>query len=288
MPPAADTLCLVPTSATNEPTTRAARHAQRAAERVADRGVPAPRPRPLVIAGAVVSALALAGSAASGLRGLEIAAVVVAGLVVAVGWPRLVASPTPRGSSVVLGVTTVALGASLLAKGAEPLLEHVPAAVAAGIIAMCLHPLVQESARADLARGLTGTALGILVISCGAVLTSTVPHGASPVVIAGIALAVAALVDLVTERARLVAWMLPVGMLVGGVAAMAAHWILAAEVEPWAALVGVLGAGVALSLRRALSQQPAVEGVLGGVATGVASVLVVGPLLHLISRLPLG
>lgn len=230
----------------------------------------------------------LAGSAASGLRVLEVAAIVLAGLVVALGWPRLVESPSPAGSSVVLAVTALALGASLLAKGEEPLLEHVPAAVAAGVIVMCLHPLVQVAARAELARGLAGTALGILVISCGAVLTSTVPHGASPVVIAGIALAVAALVDLVTERGRLVTWMLPVGMLVGGIAGVAAHWILDGDLEPWAALVGVLGAGVALSLRRALSQQPAVDGVLGGVASGVASVLLVGPLLHLISRLPLG
>lgn len=236
----------------------------------------------------VVSALVLAGSAASGLRVLEIAVVVLAGLVVAVGWPRLVDSPTPVGSSVVLAVTALALGAALLAKGEEPLLEHVPAAVAAGIIAMCLHPLVQAPARAELARGLAGTALGILVISCGAVLTSTVPHGASPVVIAGIALAVAGLADLVTERGRLVTWMLPIGMLVGGVAGMVGHWILDAELEPWAALVGILGAGVALSLRRALSQQPTVDGALGGVTSGVASVLLVGPLLHLISRLPLG
>lgn len=255
---------------------------------MADRGAPVPRPRPLVIAGVVVSALVLAGSAASGLRALEIAVVVLAGLVVAVGWPRLVDSPTPVGSSVVLAVTTLALGAALLAKGEEPLLEQVPAAVAAGIIAMCLHPLVQASARADLARGLAGTAPGILVISCGAVLTSTVPHSASPVVIAGIALAVAGLVDLATERGRLVRWMLPIGMLVGGIAGVAAHWVLDARLEPWAALVGVLGAGVALSLRRALSQQSAVDGALGGVTSGVASVLLVGPLLHLISRLPLG
>ncbi|WP_338749933.1 hypothetical protein [Janibacter alittae] len=276
------------TSAPNEPTTRAARHAQRAAQRVADRRVPVSRPRPLVIVGVVVSALVLAGSAASGLRALEIAAVVLAGLVVAVGWPRLVDSPTPAGSSVVLAVTTVALGAALLAKGEEPFLEQVPAAVAVGIIAMCLHPLVQASARVDLARGLAGTALGILVISCGAALTSTAPHSASPVVIAGIALAVAGLVDLVTERGRVVRWMLPVGMLAGGIAGVGAHWVLDSELAPWAALVGVLGAGVALSLRRALSQQPAVEETLGGVTSGVASVLLVGPLLHLIARLPLG
>lgn len=275
-------------SASNEPQTRAARHAQRAAERAADRRAPAPRPRPVVIAGTVVAALVLAGAAATGVRGVEIAAVVAAGLVVAVGWPRLLASPTPVGSSVVLSVTAVALGVALLAKGEEPLLELVPTAVAVGVIGMCLHPLVQESARDQLAKGLAASGLGVLVISCGAVLTSTVPHGASPVVIAGIALAVAALVDLGTERGRLVAWMLPIGMLAGGIAGTLAQWVLDGDLEAWAALVGVLGAGVALSLRRALSQEPAVDGTLGGITCGVASVLLVGPLLHLISRLPIG
>lgn len=242
----------------------------------------------MVVAAVVVAALLLAGASATGMRTLEIAAVVLTGLVVAAGWPRLVGSPTPVGSSVVLGVSTLALGAALLAKGDEPLLEHVPAAVAAGVIAMCLHPLVQPSAREDLARGLAGTALGIVVISCGGVLTSALSHGTSPVVVAGVALAVAAMVDLVTERGRLVRWMLPIGMLVGGVVGLLTLWALDSALEPWAALVGVVGAGIALSLRRAASPQPALAGPLGAAASGVASVLVVGPLLHLISRLPLG
>ena len=54
-----------------------------------------------------------------------------------------------------------------------------------------------------------------------------------------------------------------------------------------AALVGVLGAGTALSLRRAVSVQPAINDPAGAVAAGVASVLLVGPLLHLVSRLPI-
>ena len=276
------------TPAANEPRTRSARHAQRAVERAADRRAPAPRPRPVVIAGAVVSGLLLAASAATGLRLVEVLAVVVCGLVLSVGWPRLVSSPTPIGSSVVLGVTTLALGAALAAKGSQALLDHVPAAMAVGVIAMCLHPLVQESARPRLAQGLAGTALGVLVLSCGALLTSTVPHSASPVVIAGVALAVAALADLFTENSRLVAWMLPIGMAVGGLTGLVTLGVLGGRVAPWAALVGVLGAGVAVSLRRALSQQRAIDTVRGGVACGVASVLLVGPLLHLISRLPLG
>lgn len=282
-----DTLPFVTSSVPLEQQTRAARHTQGVRTRVVDTSAPATRPRPLVIAGTVVTGLALAGAAATGERLVEILTIVLAGLVVAAGWPRLVASSTPVGTSLVLSFTALVLGGALLARDAEPFLEQVPAAVAAGVIAMCLHPLVQASARTDLARGLAGTGLGVVIIACGGVVTSTVPHDSSPVVVAGIALAVAALVDLVTERARISAWMLPAGMIAGGVAAIVAHWLISGELAAWAALVGIVGAGTALSLRRAASQQPAIDGVPGAVAAGVASVLLVGPLLHLVSRLPI-
>lgn len=262
-----------------------ARHAQRtgAGERLT-----VVRPRPLVTLGAVLTGLLLAAAAASGERLVEVGVVVAAGLVVAAGWPRLVGSPTPVGSAIVLAVTVAALGGALLATESEPFLEQVPAAVAAGIIAMCLHPLVQESARAQLTQGLTGTGLGVLVIACGGVLTSAVPNGGNPVLVLGVALAIAALVDLATERPRSAAWMLPVGMLVGGLAAEGVHAFLDGALAPWPALLGVVGAGVALSLRRVTAQQPAVDSIPGALAAGVASVLVVGPLVHLVSRLPLG
>lgn len=285
MPTRPDTLPLVTSSVPIEQQARASRHA-RGRVRGSNPTAPSTRPRVLVVAGAVVAGLVLAGAAATGERLIEIVAVVLAGLVVAAGWPRLVGSPTPVGSSVVLVVTALALGGALFARGSEPFLEHVPAAVAAGVIAMCLHPLVQASARTDLARGLAGTAFGVVIIACGGVLTSTVPHDSSPVVIAGVALAVAALVDLVTERPRSSAWMIPAGMLVGGLAALLVHWLLDGAAAPWAALVGIVGAGTALCLRRAASQQPAITAAPGAVAAGVASILLVGPLLHLVSRLP--
>ena len=287
MLPRPDTLPPVTSSVPFEHQTRAERRAQgaRAAER--DRNRRTLRPRPLVVAGVVVSGLVLAGAAATGERVLEVLAVVLAGLVVAAGWPRLVGSPTPVGSSVVLAVTALVLGGALFAQDSEPFLDQVPAAIAAGVVAMCLHPLVQESARAELAKGLVGTSLGLMVIACGAVLTSTVPSSSSPVVVAGIALAVAALADLATERPGTSAWMLPAGMGLGGGAAFVVHWLVSGEVAAWAALVGVLGAGTALSLRRAVSVQPAINDPAGAVAAGVASVLLVGPLLHLVSRLPI-
>ena len=274
-----------------QPQTRAERHALRghAAAPVGAEGWAAPevRSRPLVVLGVVLAALVIAAATATGERLIEIVAVVLVGLVTAAGWPRLMRSATPGGSTVVLVVTALALGAALFARDVEPFLEHVPAALGVGVIGMCLHPLVQASARTQLARCLAGSALGALIIVAGGVLTSTVVHGGSPVVIVGIALAVAALVDLVTERPAAAVWMLPVGMLVGGLAGLGAHWILEGEPAAWPVLLGVLAAGSALALRRALSQQPQIDTVMGAIAAGAASVLLVGPIVHLVSRLPL-
>lgn len=277
----------VTSSSPLEHQTRASRRADRARRRGDDHTVGTTGPHPAVVASAVVTALALAGVAATGERLFEVIAVVITGLVVSAGWPRLVGSPTPAGSSVVLGVTTVVLGVALFAQGEEPFLEQAPAAVAAGVIAMCLHPLVQESARPDLARSIVGTALGVLVIACGGVLTSTISYGSgNPIVVAGIALAVAALVDLVTERPGREVWMVPVAMVVGGGVGLLVQWLVHGEAAAWPALVGVLSAGTAVCLRRVVSQHPAVDGTSAAVAAGAASVLVVGPLLHLVSRLP--
>ena len=280
---------MVTTPVPAEPETRAARRALRAsAGEVADPQAPPPRSRPVVAAATVVTALLVAGSAASGERILELLAVVAAGLVVAFGWPSLVGSRTPVGTTAVLAVTSLALGAALVLQDEEPYLEHVPAAMALGIVAMCLHPLLQAQARVQLARSMAGTSLGILLIGGGGLLTSTVyadNHG--PVVIVGIGLAVAALVDLVLERPATSAWMIPTAMGVGGLAGLVAHLVLSGSLSAWSALLGVIGAGTAVALRRALSQQRAIDTVAGALAAGAASVLVAGPLVHLVARLPL-
>lgn len=267
---------------------RAALRALRAGRAEADPSAPTTRPRPVMAAAAVVTALALAAAAGSGERILEIVVIVVAGLLVGAGWPRLVGSRSPVGMSVVLMVSALALGGALLLQGEEPFLEHVPAALALGVIAMCLHPLVQASARVHLAQSLAATALGLVVICGGALFASTVFVGAGgPVVVVGVALAVAVLVDLLLERPGLSRWMIPAGMLVGGATAVLVHVLLGAGLDAWPALLGVTGAGAAVALRRAMAQQPAVDSVPAAVAAGAASILLVAPLVHLVARLPL-
>lgn len=268
--------------------TRASRRALRDTAAPVDPSAAGARPRPVMIAATVVVALALAAAAGSGRRVVEIVAIVVAGLAVSAGWPRLFGSRTPVGTSVVLAVTSLALGAALLVQGEEPYLEHVPAAMALGVVAMCLHPLVQASAREQLAQTLTATALGVLTVGGGALFVSTVfLGGGGPVVVVCVALAVAALVDLVLERPGRTRWMIPAAMLVGGLAALVVHLIVSGTLDAWPALLGVTGAGAAVALRRAMSQQPAVAGVPAAVAAGAASVLLVAPLVHLVARLPL-
>ena len=58
-------------------------------------------------------------------------------------------------------------------------------------------------------------------------------------------LAVAALVDLVLERPGASPWLIPTGMLVGGLAALAAHFVIDGQLAAWPALIGVTGAGAA-------------------------------------------
>ena len=111
--------------------------------------------------------------------------------------------------------------------------------------------------------------------------------GGGPVVVVGIALAVAARVALVLERPGASPWLIPTGMLVGGLAALAAHFVIDGQLAAWPALIGVTGAGAAAAMRRALAQRAAVDGPLGALAAGAASVLVVAPLVHLVARLPL-
>lgn len=280
---------------TTDGPTRATRSARRAeAARTAQpSAAPAPdappiRPRPLVVTATVVAGLLVAAAAALSSHVVLVGLFLALGVVMSGGWPRLVRSQTPRSAAAVLLATTVALAAVLALREDEPFLDHVPAALALGVVAMCLHPLVVARAREELAVTLAGSALGIAVLTCGAVLVTTPEGVRTPLLAAGISLAVAAVPDLATERRRSEAWMLPVGILVGGLVGLVAEAASGGDVVAWSALVGMLGAGVALSLRRVLAQSPAVDGVAGGVAAGVASVLVAGPVVHLVARAFLG
>lgn len=248
----------------------------------------APVPRPVVAAGAVVGGLALALAALTTSAALLVAVVTAAGLVVALGLPRLAGLATPVQASGVLAVTALALAAARLATAADPWLEAAPVAAAVGIILMCLVPLVDARVRAELTRWLVTVSFGIGLLMCGIVLTIVAGDARRPLVVAGVAVAVSAVVDVLLEKPRLHAWMLPVAMLLGGLAGLVVTLVVSGQVLVWGLLVGVLSAGVALAARRLAAPLPRASEPGAAVAVGAASVLVVGPVVLTLTRAFLG
>ncbi|WP_252974480.1 hypothetical protein [Janibacter melonis] len=267
--------------------TRASRRGQHATRSELPASEPS-RPRPVVAAASIVLGLALALAATNQSDALMLGSYIAAVLCVGCGLPLLAAVPAPRSSASVIVATGIGLAVSRAATDTEPLLEVAPVAAGIGIVLMCLVPLVHARARAQLTPWLTATAMGIAVALCGIVLTIVESDERAPVVVAGVAVAVSALVDLALERPRLHVWMLPVAMVAGGAAGLLVELVASGEVLLWAVLVGVLSAGVALAVRRLVSRQQALEHPVAALAAGATSVLVVGPVVLTLARTFLG
>lgn len=267
--------------------TRASRRGQHATRSELPASEPS-RPRPVVAAASIVLGLALALAATNQSDALMLGSYIAAVLCVGCGLPLLAAVPAPRSSASVIVATGIGLAVSRAATDTEPLLEVAPVAAGIGIVLMCLVPLVHARARAQLTPWLTATAMGIAVALCGIVLTIVESDERAPVVVAGVAVAVSALVDLALERPRLHVWMLPVAMVAGGAAGLLVELVVSGEVLLWAVLVGVLSAGVALAVRRLVSRQQALERPVAALAAGATSVLVVGPVVLTLARTFLG
>ncbi|WP_144855379.1 hypothetical protein [Marihabitans asiaticum] len=245
------------------------------------------RPRPVVAAATMVLGLAVAVASTATEHSLLIGVVALCAVLVAVGLPRLVGLVGARASSVVLLLTTAGLVAARMFKEGEPLLELVPFAAAGGFVMACLTPLVSAAARRQLTWWLSATSLGVLLLVSGFVLTG-VSDARRPVIVAAVAIAVSAVVEVIMTRGRARSWLLPVTMVVGGIAGLVVELAVRDEMLVWAVLVGVLAAGIALALRQVLAQLPRIDEPVGSIATGAASLLVVGPVVLTLARVFLG
>lgn len=271
------------------PLTRASRRAQPGAQPgESARALEAVPARPVVAAGAVVAGLAVALAALTSSDELLVAVVTGCGLLVAVGLPRLGRLARPVAGSAVLSLTALALAAARLSVDQDPWLEAAPVAAGAGIILMCLLPLVDARVRAQLTRWLVTLSFGIGLLMCGIVLTVVAADARRPLVVAGVAVAVSAVIDVVLERPRTRAWMLPAAMVIGGVAGLVVTAVVSGQVLLWGLLVGMLAAGVALATRRLAAPLPGVAAPGAAVGVGAASALVVGPVVLTLTRAFIG
>lgn len=268
--------------------TRASRRAARTVRVDAVGATPGPAPRAdratatlAVLVGVLLAAAGVVADRAP-------TAAVVALLVVAVanGWPGLLRLPSALGARTVLLLSSAALLAAVLVRRDEPLLEHVPVALALSTVGICLQQLVRSDGRTALTHSLAVSAAAVAVFLCGVCLVplAALYLEARPVALVGAALAAGALADLLPLRR----WAIPLAMLLGAGAAVVAD-LLVGRGDPGAsALIGVVVAMVAASVRHVLAGSVRVRGWADRLTVAAAGALVPGVAVYAISRAVLG
>lgn len=203
------------------------------------------------------------------------------------GWSGLLGLPSPRGTAFVLAVGSVAAIGTVLATSDDPFLAWMPAALAGSMIVAFVHQLARRDGRPRLVESVASnvTAIAIVVSGASFVALSRTQHGGLVVALASAAVAVSALTDLAGVSQRLLAWLLPLAMLAGGLAAMGVGIILGAVSWGAALLLGVLAAGVSHAVRRVLGMLPAISGARSQLVSASASVLTGGVVVYVVGRL---
>ena len=265
---------------------RAAREAAARAQRLTGPAGAALVPVPLVtVASAVglaalVAVSALTGQVPTGL------AVAFAAVVLAYGWTRLLEAPTPGWGALVVGAGGVAVALTAALTPDEPLLRWVPASLGVSLVVGFLQQLLRRE-RAGLTLGLTAVVGGLSVVSMGVpvVVLPFYARGSAHVVVAMTAVALAALTELLGRVGSVQRWLLLPVLVAGGAGAGLASLLLDATAVLPATLLGVLVAGVSHVLRRVLAPLPGAAGLAARLAIGAASVLSVGVLVYLVTRL---
>ena len=207
--------------------------------------------------------------------------------VIAWGWSGLLGLPSPRGTAFVVALGSAAAIGTALATRQDPFLAWMPAALAGSLIVAFLHQLARRDGRPRLVESVASNIMAIAIVASGAslvVLPRTL-HGAAVVAVASSALAVSTLADLAGGSPRLRAWLLPLAMLAGAIAAIVVGHLLGVASWGAAALLGVLAAGVGQAVRRALAMVPAISSARSQLVSASASVLTGGVVVYVVGRL---
>ncbi|MEO3936667.1 hypothetical protein V3N99_07880 [Dermatophilaceae bacterium Soc4.6] len=235
----------------------------------------------------VTAALALlvGSSAASGplMTGVAVGFV---GLVLAWGWPRLLSAPTPRWSAAVVGAGSLALGLTVGLTRDEPMLRWLPATIGVSIVLAFLQQLLRRE-RSGLTLGLSSSVAGLALATVGAPLAALPAYSRGPghVAVAMGAVAVAALADLLAHVPALRRWVLVPAAVAGVLGALLVARLVGVVDPVPAAVLGVVAGVVSHIVRRVLAPLPGAGSLPARLSQGAASVLVVGVLVYLITRL---
>lgn len=247
--------------------------------------------RPRVTAGAlaVCALLAVASLIGTGdgrLARLPLAVVVLlADVVAANGWTRVVDLPSRKGTAIVAVLAAVATSLSVLLAPDDRPLAWLPVALALAVVGAFGHQLLRTDGRPRVVTSLGGSLLAIGLLSAGAcwVALPGVPGGRAAALATTAGLAAAAVVEGVLHRAGAWRVLLPVSMAVGGVVSMLVAVPLATTW--WVGLVlGVLACAVAFSVRAMLAPLPQLTARRAQMVSATLSVLAAGAVALLVAR----
>lgn len=229
----------------------------------------------------LVSVSATSGQAQTGL------ALAFLGIVLGWGWPVLLGAPSPVITSVIIGIGAVAVEAVAALTRNEPFLRWVPVAAAVSMLAAFLHQILRRDGRARLTYGAATTISGLALATTGAPLAVLPAYrsGGDYVLAAGAALALGALVELLGHWPGWRRWLLLPVIVAGAVGALGVALAVGHVPMVAAAILGVLVAAVSHALRRVLTPLPGAGALQARMAMGAASVLVVGVVVYLVTRL---
>ncbi len=236
-----------------------------------------------IVTAALLAALGYAGDAASATGPLAdqlllAAGVGWAGLVLAWAWPALLGSPSRVGSSVAIAVSALGSAAAVWRTDEDAYLTYVPVALAVALVVMFLHQLLRRDGRARLTQSIAVTSAGIAIAAIGScyVALARFDGGVALLGVALVAVAAGSLVDLLMPVEPLRPWLLPLGMVLGGLAGAGLAGIQGDPETARAVLVGFVVAAVSHALRRVLAPLPAIGTIRGQLGSAVASILLCG------------
>lgn len=243
-------------------------------------------PRYVSLITTVLAAVLIAVAASAGELMLA-GALLLGALIIGWGWPQAAGLPSPKGATLVLMVSAVVLVVAVSAAETEPLLRWGSAGLAIGLGLMFLQQLLRRDGRPRLTESVMGTSLGLVVLGSTVAFLPFVhkDHGPALISCAMAAVAAGTLADLLVGHDVVRVWLLPLAMVLGGIASVAASLVLEAPDIPPAALIGVAAAGLSHAFRRMLSPESGSYSSQGQIATGLGSIGLVGALLWAINEL---
>lgn len=243
-------------------------------------------PRPLVPLGALAFAAAVAACSRAGSVATTAMALVVlvGGIVLAWGWTRLMGLPSRKGTLVVTLLIAAVLVASVALPSQGHLLGWLPLGLAVCVTIAFVHQMLRTDGRPRVVQSIGGTMLAIALLASGAtwIAVPSLRLGVEAASAALAAVCAAALVEWVCVQAKLWAWLMPLVMVVGGIASVAVGLALGLAWQH-TLLLGVAAAAVSFAVRAMFAPAPTMSARRAQFASAVASVLMSGVVVELVT-----